>query len=247
MGLWPAKVAGDSRKGPYHRSMTAHASSQALPGATPAKAGALRGVLAAVGVVVVTAGLAAGWRYGVAPNLHAKRFGEVVPGKLYRSGESTMAAIQDAVASNHIKTIIDLGAYKVDSPDERREQALADALHVTRYRFPLEGDATGNPNYYVQALKIMTDPQAQPVLVHCSAGTQRTGAAVMLYRHIIEGKSFDQTYAEANTFGHDANDNPRLLLMLADWSGAIEQAFKTDSAIPGVPAVPDAAPVHPSK
>jgi len=47
--------------------------------------------------------------------------------------------------------------------------------------FLLPSDGTGDPEKYVRALQLMTDPQRQPVLVHCGAGAQRTSTAVILY------------------------------------------------------------------
>ena len=124
------------------------------------------------------------WDAAIKPHVIPKRFGVVDEGKIYRSGRLTPATLAKVVREREIRTIIDLGADPVGSPADARMQRAAEALGVTRYRMNLEGDATGNPNYYVWALRLMNDPANQPVLVHCGAGTQRTGCVVWLHREI---------------------------------------------------------------
>src|SRR5688572_14674544 len=40
--------------------------------------------------------------------IHAKRFREVIPGRIYRSGQMTASGFRDAVDRYHIKTVINL-------------------------------------------------------------------------------------------------------------------------------------------
>ncbi len=196
--------------------------------------------LAAVLVAaVVIAGAIGTWS-----NFHAKNFGVVTEGKIYRSGELTPSAMKRVVQDSHIRTIVDLGAYAPGSGEEARAQRTAEALGVTRYVLRLEGDATGNPNYYVQALRLINDPGNQPVLIHCSAGTQRTGCLVMLQRHIVEGKPYSDVFHEATEHRHDPGDNPHLLLMLADWSEKIAEAYRTGATIPGTSPIPEPKPAQ---
>lgn len=185
--------------------------------------------LSILAALLVVAGVTAS-----AINRIPKNFGIVDEGKIYRSGELTPAAMERVFREHRIKTVIDLGAFEPGSGEEARAERIAKAMGVTRYAMRLEGDATGNPNYYVQALRIMNDPANQPVLVHCSAGTQRTGCLVMLHRHIIEGKSYDSVFHEAVEHRHDPRDNPHLLLMLAEWSDRIAESYRTGAPIRGV-------------
>lgn len=185
------------------------------------------------------------WRKAIKPYVIPKNFGVVVPGQIYRSGELTSAMLKKVVEENGIRTIVDLGAYAEGSADDRREQRTADSLNIVRYRLPLNGDATGNPNYYVQTLKLMTDPTKRPLLVHCNAGSERTSCAVMLYRHLVEEKPFAEVFHEATEHRHDPGRNPRLLLVIADWGEKIGQAFKAGAQVPGVDPVPELRPVPP--
>jgi tyrosine-protein phosphatase SIW14 len=185
--------------------------------------------IGAIALLLVVGGLVAS-----AINRHPKNFGVVDEGKIYRSGELTPAAMERVFREYHIRTVIDLGAFEPGTGEEARAERIAKAMGVTRYAMDLEGDATGNPNYYVQALRIMNDPEKQPVLVHCSAGTQRTGCLVMLQRHVVEGKAYGDVFHEAVEHRHDPKDNPHLLLMLAEWSDKIAEAYRNGTSIPGV-------------
>lgn len=185
---------------------------------------------AAIIVIAVVAGVLVARDWAI-PNLVPKNFGVVVEGELYRSGELTPTTTARVVREHGIRTIVDFGAHEPGSSEEARAQATADALGVTRYRLPLFGDAQGDPNRYAEALAIMTDPEQQPVLVHCAAGAQRTGCAVALYRHIVEGMDLDAAYDEANRYRHDPSDNPHLRRMLDTWADDVERAFRDGSTI----------------
>ncbi len=199
-------------------------------------------------VIAVAAALAGAWfyRYAVRDNLFPRNFGVVEEGKVYRSGRLTAGALASVVEKHRIRTIVDLGAWEAGSEDDRREQRSAEALGIERYRFELVGDGTGNPNYYVSTLRLLTDPAKQPVLVHCGAGSERTGVAVILYRGVTRGTPIEEAYEEAKGYGHSPDRNPKLRLVLDRYAQPILDAFRGGGqiAIPGeVEPVPEPAPV----
>jgi protein tyrosine/serine phosphatase len=161
-------------------------------------------------IAIACAGAGYTYRYGVRDHVLIRNFGVVESGKLYRSGRLTPSTTEQLVRTNHIKTIVDLGAYKNDPVEQRVAQQTADALGVKRIQFALEGDGTGDPQMYVDALKVMADPANQPVLVHCAAGAQRTSVCVMLYRKIFQNVPFETSIEEAKAHKHDPKDNPAL-------------------------------------
>jgi hypothetical protein len=168
---------------------------------------------------------------GVIPNLVPKNFGVVEEGAVYRSGELTTAALTKVVREHNIRTVIDFGAHDHDPDDERREQQAAEILGVDRHVLNLYGDGTGDPNRYAEALRIMTDPEAQPVLIHCAAGAQRTGCATALYRSLVQGWNDDRALAESTEYKHDPDDNPRMPAMYHAWRDEIERALRTGGTI----------------
>ena len=168
---------------------------------------------------------------GVVPHLVPKNFGVVTEGRLYRSGELTTTALKSVVEAHGIRTIIDLGAHDHDPAGERREQATADLLGVRRVVLYLEGDATGDPNRYVEALRIIADESNGPVLIHCAAGAQRTGCAVALYRSIAEGWDDERALVEAEDYRHDPLDNPLMRETFHEWKDEIARSLETGDAI----------------
>jgi protein tyrosine/serine phosphatase len=172
------------------------------------------------------------WNEHARHDLAPKRFHEVVPGEIYRSGELTPAAFRTVVRRHDIRTIVDLGAWEPASPGDRLAQAVADELGVDRVVFDLEGDATGDPNAYAQTLRILTDPDRRPVLVHCGAGTERTGCAVYLYRTIVQDVPDDEAYREALRAGHSDRRNPRLRQVIDTWARPVEDAFTRGGRVP---------------
>lgn len=163
-------------------------------------------------------------RYNVFP----KRFAEVVPGQIYRSGKLTPAALRSVVREHGIRTIVDFGAWPEGSRADRREARSAEALGIERVRLTgLEGDSRGEVNGYVEALRIMNDPERQPVLVHCGAGTERTGCVVALYRVYEQGWSLEDAYGEADRMGHSPERNPHLRETLETYLEPIRDALVT--------------------
>jgi tyrosine-protein phosphatase SIW14 len=123
--------------------------------------------------------------------LRWKRFDVVEPGVLYRSGTLTSWQLRRAVESYGIRTV-----FSFTHTDHSNETAVCARLGVRRYFCYLPGDGVGPDDPYLRFLQIVEDPDNHPILVHCSAGVQRTGGAVALFRSIIQGWPFDSAIDE---------------------------------------------------
>lgn len=182
------------------------------------------GIALAVAAVLTLGGL--GFRYGIRDQIIPRNFDVVSSGKVYRSGRLTPAMTEKVVRENGIRTIVDLGAFSQPA-DQRVAAQTAEALGVRRHVFALEGDGTGDPQMYVDALRIIADPANQPVLVHCAAGSERTSACVMMYRKGYEGVGFDQSFHEALEHKHRPQRNPAMRPYVEQWGDRIIEAAKS--------------------
>jgi protein tyrosine/serine phosphatase len=193
--------------------------------------GLTRTWLIVISAVALIAGGAVVWRKVIRDHVVPRNFGVVEPGRLYRSGRLTESTLRGLSDKYQIKTVVDLGAYDLDPERERAMQQCAAGLGISRHSFNLKGDGTGDPNIYVQALQLMSDPANEPILVMCNAGAQRTGAAVLLYRHIIEGRDFQNCYAESFDYRHDPGKDWVMLAYVADWAPMIEAAYRQGETV----------------
>jgi hypothetical protein len=165
-----------------------------------------------------------------------RNFGTVVDGRIYRSGRLTTRTLRGVIREHGIRTIVDLGTYRRGSKPARAMREIAEQMGVDRYSMYLLGDGRGNPNAFVDALRIMSDPERQPVLVQCAAGAHRTGAAVLLYRHVVEGVPIQLAYEESFEHGHE-EDDWEMLAYVADWVDEIAEAYRSGEPIPDVEPV----------
>ncbi len=180
-----------------------------------AKAGGRRKsiwIAAAASVALLIAGGSL-WHFVVRDRVIPKRFGAVVPGKVFRSGQISRHLIAEVVDHNHIGTIIDLNGLDPSDPDQQAERQVSEARGVQLLRFPLRGDATGPIDRYAGAVQSISESERQgrAVLVHCSAGSQRTGACVSFYRLLVRHDSPPDVYRELVAYGWNPRTNQVLL------------------------------------
>lgn len=144
-----------------------------------------------------------------------KRFGVVVPGEIYRSGQIDGVLVKDVLRQYGIQVVIDL-QYDEDRPDMVAEQSAIEALGITGYRFPLNGNGTGDVENYVSALLALHDAvkRGEPVLVHCAAGTQRTGGVLAAYRTLVQGWSAQDAVNEMARYDWDPEKDTAVLAYL---------------------------------
>lgn len=140
-----------------------------------------------------------------------KNFAVVDDGFLYRSGQIQHNLIRGVLEDHQIGVVINLGEDK-DKRDHVAEMDAARDLGIERHTFYLYGDGTGEIERYAEAIEVMHRAKRQDkrILVHCSAGAQRTTAAVAFYQMLVEGKTPADAMAHAEQF-HCPIDNEKLL------------------------------------
>jgi protein tyrosine/serine phosphatase len=145
-----------------------------------------------------------------------KRFGIVEDGKIYRSGQLSRWLIERTLLKYNIKVIVNLAGDSNETADKDEEQEITKKLGVEKYNFALSGNGTGDVNNYAKAIAAICQAKekGKPVLVHCAAGTQRSGGVIAAYRLLIEKKDVPYVVNEMMSYDWNPEKNPNLLFYL---------------------------------
>jgi tyrosine-protein phosphatase SIW14 len=166
------------------------------------------GVMAVLMVISAPALIALQW------NGQMRNFHEVCPGVLYRSGQMSLSGLKQATHDLGIKTIVSLrDAHKLgDPPPDLAEEAFCTNEEIAFYRIsPAKWYAEDGPAPVETGVRtfrvIMADPRNYPVLIHCFAGTHRTGAYCAIYRMEQERWTNARALAEMQDYGYVTLDD----------------------------------------
>ena len=151
-----------------------------------------------------------------------KNFQVVRSGVLYRSGQMRPEHFDTVIRENHIQTVICLNPEPVSAFEE--EVCKRHGTHFVSFRMP--GTGVGRLDDFEKVLAIIRDPAQQPVLVHCYAGANRTGATVALYRMQEEGWTLEDALREMDVAGFDGSRD--LVDHLHGMITALETKLKTE-------------------
>lgn len=183
--------------------------------------------------LALAVGAAAGWGVPLAP----KRFATVEPGRLYRSGGPTTRELVEVTRAHGIRTVLCL--LNPDAPEVQAERDAVLRLGLRWINIPLPGNGASTPAEREAILNVLLDETSGPTLVHCAAGTNRTGLAVGLYRLVQQGWTLDDVLKELDRFGFDdlpKHENLRAALrQTAAQRVAGRQATATPAAAEGGP------------
>ncbi|MDE3197811.1 MAG: tyrosine-protein phosphatase [Acidobacteriota bacterium] len=101
-----------------------------------------------------------------------------VNGELYRGAQPTAEGFRN-LAKLGVKTVVDLRGSEHSIADEKR---VVEADGMRYVSIPMRGFRTPTRGQIGAALKVLDDPKAGPVFVHCRRGADRTGAVIACYR-----------------------------------------------------------------
>jgi hypothetical protein len=139
----------------------------------------------------------------------------VVPGRVYRSGQLTGSGLQplsaqwighsldNVLRSRHIHTVINLRGGSEQDPWYRAEEAACAQERAAHVDIPMSARFLPPPDRLRQLLHTF-DHASYPILIHCSAGSDRTGLASAIYVHLYQHIPLDEAEAGQLTlrYGH---------------------------------------------
>lgn len=128
-----------------------------------------------------------------------KNLGVVEPGVIYRSGQIQDQLIAGVLRDHGIRAVVNLQGPEHDNPDQVAESQVIAALGLEGFRFPMRGDGVGTVETYARAVEqlALASRTGRPTLIHCAAGSQRTGGTVACYRLLVRGDDPADVFAEA--------------------------------------------------
>ena len=158
------------------------------------------------------------WFYVLQDRLIAKRWGTVVPGTVFRSGQVSKYLIAPTLQRHGIRHVICMTSPDALDEDQQAELAAVKERGIDHIFLPLNGRGVGKVEHFTKAVALlaMNARDGEPVLVHCHAGSQRTGGVVAAYRLLIERRSPQFVIDELKHYGW----NPRRDQILLDFVNA---------------------------
>lgn len=129
-------------------------------------------------------------------------FHTVVPGELYRSAQPSPDDIGLYARDYGIRTVLNLRGAAPGAPWYDAEKAAADRLGLTLIDFPMSARHELKPGR-AKALVALLKSARKPILVHCNAGSDRSGLVSVIFSSQVAG--IDEKDAEAQLslfYGH---------------------------------------------
>ena len=154
-------------------------------------------ILAIVAVLIVAA--ASAWRQW----FDAYHFAAVDKGKVYRDGVRTMREFDITLRRARPRTIVRL----IDAAEQQNEPFTSEAArckaeHIDLIELPIPLGGWPTSEQVDTFLNVASDPNRQPVLVHCAQGVRRTGMMVAAYQESILGYDAAKAKSAMLRFGH---------------------------------------------
>lgn len=158
-------------------------------------------------ILLLVAGLAVPPAIMLRELRHTRHFATVKEGVLYRSGQLTAQGLRRIQHDHQIRTIVCLRKECAATLAEQEWCAKNEVRFVRieprNWNGPPGGADVDGP--LRQFLSVMNDPNNHPVLIHCYAGTHRTGGYVAVWR-IEQGWSNADAIDELKAMGYSSFD-----------------------------------------
>jgi protein tyrosine/serine phosphatase len=136
------------------------------------------------------------------PSLVGANFGTVVPGRVYRSAQLEPSELEHHIEQEGLRAIVNLRGPRNDREWYRKERDVARRHDVVLLDIDLVPERLP-PRPAVVALLDGLETLPEPILIHCSAGADRTGFASVVAKMSIGGATYDEARDEMSLrYGH---------------------------------------------
>jgi len=139
-----------------------------------------------------------------------RNFRVVEDGKLYRSGQMSLAGLHRTIEEYGVRTVISLryAARDGELPPDWQEEEFCKKLGIRYLRIrprewtPDENGQIPSQEPVDQFLKTMDDQCVFPVMIHCFAGMHRTGSYCAVYRMEYQHWTNAEAMEELKSLGY---------------------------------------------
>lgn len=137
----------------------------------------------------------------------SENFRVIAPNQAYRSGQVTPESIRQHAKNDNIKTIVNLRGQSKSQWYTKELQACQET-GIEHYDIKFDPNYLPTPERLKQLIEIF-DKAPQPLLLHCRAGSDRSGLGSALYDMIVLKKSLDDAIDAQMTWrvGHVKKDS----------------------------------------
>lgn len=134
--------------------------------------------------------------------LASNNFAAVVPGAVYRSAQPDPAELRRYQDLYGIKTVINLRGAEAGQDWYGAETAAAAHLGLTHVDFRMSASTQLSSAEAADLITLLKTAE-KPVLIHCKAGSDRTGLAAALYLAAIAGTGEEEAERQLSIrYGH---------------------------------------------
>ena len=156
----------------------------------------LRRIVLVIALVVLAPACYAGY-LRVSGNIHA-----VEPGVLYRSGQLGGGGLDAFIRAYRIRSILNLRGARPGESWYRKEALVAAENGVLYLPLALSAKAVPDTATMVRMEEIMR-AAPKPMLVHCEAGSDRSGLASAIFEYAVEGRPSSEASGQLSwIYGH---------------------------------------------
>jgi protein tyrosine phosphatase (PTP) superfamily phosphohydrolase (DUF442 family) len=154
-------------------------------------------------LVVLLVALAAGGWYVWHCRLDTYHLATVQAHELYRDGYNSPCQFETALRKVQPRTVVSLvdDAEMADNPQYQAEQEQLAKRGIQLEHIPVTQGGWPTKADVAKFLAVVSDPNNQPVLVHCTKGVRRTGMMAAAYQMAKMG--YDREQAKASVLSFD--------------------------------------------